>query len=55
VVSRFFELYSQRVRNEGEDKICWILSKRKLFEVKFYYKVLSTPVQSTFPWEYLEN
>jgi hypothetical protein len=29
VVSRFFELYSIKVRYEGEDKICWIPSRRK--------------------------
>jgi hypothetical protein len=49
VVSVFFELlYSQRVRQGGEDKICWIPSKRKSFEVKSYYQVLSTPVSSLF-------
>jgi hypothetical protein len=51
VVSRFFELYSQRVWYGGEEKICWIPSKRKSFEVKSYYQVLLTPVQSTFPWK----
>jgi hypothetical protein len=38
-------------RYEGEHKICWIPSKRKSFEVKSYYQVLSIPVQSTFPWK----
>jgi hypothetical protein len=52
VISRFFELlYSQKVRYGGEDKICWIPSKRKSFEVKFHYQILSTLVQSTFPWK----
>jgi hypothetical protein len=32
------------------DKICWIPSKRKLFEVNSYYQVLSTIVRSHFPW-----
>jgi hypothetical protein len=37
VVSIFFELlYSKRVRQGIEDKICWIPSKRKSFEVKSY-------------------
>jgi hypothetical protein len=50
VVSGFFEfLYSQRVRHGGEDTICWIPSKKKTFEVKSYYQVLSNNVRSNFP------
>jgi hypothetical protein len=49
VVSSFFELlYSQRVRQEGDGRICWIPSKRKLFEVKSYYCVLSILGNSSF-------
>jgi hypothetical protein len=44
-------LYFQRARQGGEDKICWIPSKRKSFAVKSYYHLLSTPVSSTFPWK----
>jgi len=51
VVSRIFEMYSFKVRCEGEDKICWIPARRKSFEVKSYYKVLSSPIQSSFPWK----
>jgi hypothetical protein len=52
VVSAFFELsYSQKVRQGDKDKICWYPSKRKLFEVKSYYHMLSTPVSSHFPWK----
>jgi hypothetical protein len=52
VVSRFFEvLYSLKVRYEGEDKICWIPSKRKSFEVKSYYNVSFVPIHSSFPWK----
>jgi hypothetical protein len=52
VVSRFFELlYSQRVRHRGEDTICWIPFKKKLFEVKSYYQVLSNPTISILPWK----
>jgi hypothetical protein len=29
----------------------WIPSKRKSFEVKSYYQVLSTPVNSLFLWK----
>jgi hypothetical protein len=38
VVTRFFEMYSLKVRCEGEDKICWIPARKKSFEVKSYYK-----------------
>jgi len=51
VVSRFLEMYYLKVRYEGEDKICWIPSRRKSFEVKSYYKVLSSPIHSSFPWK----
>jgi hypothetical protein len=51
VVSRFFDMYSLKVRCEEDDKICWIPSRRKSFEVKSYYKVLSSPIQSSFPWK----
>jgi hypothetical protein len=51
-ISRFFEmLYTLKVRSEGEDKMCWILARKKSFEVKSYYKVLSSPIQSSFPWK----
>jgi hypothetical protein len=59
VVSSFFELlYSQRVRHGGEDILCWIPSKRKSFEVKSYYQVLSNPisnVRASFPWKVFEK
>jgi hypothetical protein len=51
-VSRFFEmLYSLNIRCEGEDKLCWIPRRHKSFEVKSYYTVLSSLVQSSFPWK----
>jgi len=44
-ISRFFEmLYTLKVRSEGEDKMCWIPVRKKSFEVKSYYKVLSSPM-----------
>jgi hypothetical protein len=50
--SSFFEmLYSLRVRQGGEDRICWIPSKRRKFEVRSYYHVLSIPASSPFPWK----
>jgi hypothetical protein len=39
---------------EERIKICWIPSKRKSFEVKSYYQVLSHPssnVRASFPWK----
>jgi hypothetical protein len=49
VVSALFEcLYSQRVRLGGDVKNCSISSKRKLFKVKPYYHVLSTPISFHF-------
>jgi hypothetical protein len=49
VVYEFFELYSQRIRHGSNDTICWIPSKRNLFEVKAYYQVLSNQIRPTFP------
>jgi len=51
-VSRFFGmLYTLKVSSEGEDKLCWMPVRKKSFEVKSYYKVLSSPIQSSFPWK----
>jgi hypothetical protein len=44
-------LYTLKVRSEGEDKMCWIPARKKSFQVKSYYKVLSSPIQSSFPWK----
>jgi hypothetical protein len=51
-VSRFFELlYSQQIRHGKVDKICWIPSKRKNFEVKSYYKVKANLEPVDGPWK----
>jgi hypothetical protein len=51
-VSRFFGmLYTFKVSSEGEDKLCWVPARKKSFEVKSYYKILSSPIQSSFPWK----
>jgi hypothetical protein len=51
-VSRFFGmLYTLKVSSEGEDKLCWVPARKKSFEVKSYYKLLSSPIQSSFPWK----
>jgi hypothetical protein len=36
---------------KNKKKICWIGSKRKSFEVKSYYKVLFSPIHSSFSWK----
>jgi hypothetical protein len=33
------------------DKICWILLKRKIFEVKSYYKVMANSEPMDGPWK----
>jgi hypothetical protein len=49
LVSSFFHLlYSIRLRKGGEDKICWIPCKRRKFEVRSFYHVLSIPTVSSF-------
>jgi hypothetical protein len=35
----------------SEDRICWIPSKRRKFEERSYYHVLSIPVSSPFSWK----
>jgi hypothetical protein len=57
VVFSFFEmLYSFRVRQGDVDRICWSPSKRRKFEVKSYYQVLTSPNGSPFSLEeYLES
>jgi hypothetical protein len=49
LISSFFVSYSLRKRQEDEDRICWIPSKIRQFEV--YYHVLSILANSHFPWK----
>jgi len=52
LVSSFLELlYSLRVRQGGEDRIYWISSKRRKFEVRSYYHVLYIHASSHFLWK----
>ena len=52
VVLRFFAMpYSQKIRYGGEDKICWIPSKKKTFEVKSYYQTFSTLIWVFGHWK----
>jgi hypothetical protein len=38
------------VGREGDDRLRWMPSKRRSFEVKSFYKVLLPNVDSRFPW-----
>ena len=49
--SLFNLLYSLRVRQEGEDKICWVLSKRQLFDIRSFYNVLVCNGGIPFLWK----
>jgi hypothetical protein len=52
LVTSFFDLlYSIMLRHGGVDKICWIPSKRRVFEVRSFNLVLFIPVISHFPWK----
>jgi hypothetical protein len=49
LVSSFFELlYSLILRQGDEDRICWIPFKRRKFEVRLYYHVVSILTSSSF-------
>jgi hypothetical protein len=51
VVSSLFNvIYSVRLLQGVEDKICWILSKGRSFEVKTFYKALISNAHLSFPW-----
>ncbi len=48
--SSFLELlYSITVTSIGEDKVCWQPSQSKIFEVKSYYKTLTSNGGDCFP------
>lgn len=51
VVSSLFNvMYSVSLVQGVEDKLCWILSKRRSFEVKTFYKALISYAHSYFHW-----
>jgi hypothetical protein len=52
VISSFFELlYSCKISQGNVDRIRWFPSKKGIFEVKSFYKVLSNPTNEVFPWK----
>jgi hypothetical protein len=52
VFAYFFRvLYLVRVRQEGEDKLCWVSSKRGLFAIRSFYSVLVRNDGSLFLWK----
>jgi hypothetical protein len=44
-------LYSFRMSRVYEDRICWTPSKRRMLEVRSFYRVLCPPAGSSFPWK----
>lgn len=48
--SLFTLLYSFRVGQGGEDRLCWIPSKKRVFDAKSHYKVLLPYDNTHFPW-----
>jgi hypothetical protein len=52
LVTAFFNvLYTLKARQDSEDSIWWIPSKRQKFEVRSFYQMLSTSSSSSFPWK----
>jgi hypothetical protein len=51
LVSFYNCLYSRKLRGVGEDKLWWIPSRKGTFEVRSFYRALSTQGPSSFPWK----
>ena len=50
-LSNFMDsINSTLVKESREDKICWILSKKKGFGISGYYQVLLNANDQSFPW-----
>ena len=50
-VCSFIEfLYSHLPRGEGDDTLTWKLTKKGVFDVRSYYKLLSGLYNEVFPW-----
>lgn len=51
-LSNFIDsIYGTPMKGSGEDKICWIVAKKKGFEVSGYYQVLLNANDQSFPWK----
>jgi hypothetical protein len=44
-------LYDCKLRGEGKDKLWWVPSRKGLFEVKSFYRMLSPRGSGSFPWK----
>jgi hypothetical protein len=52
ILASFYNcLYSYKFRGVGEDKLWWIPSSKGAFEVRSYYRVLSSHGPISFPWK----
>jgi hypothetical protein len=52
VLAEFYRcLYSCKLREDGEDKLWWIPSRKGGFEVKSFYQALSSNEPASFPWK----
>jgi hypothetical protein len=52
VFASFFNLlHSFRMRQEGEDKLRWVPSKRRKFDVRLFYNILIAHDSTPFPWK----
>jgi hypothetical protein len=52
MISTFFEmLYSCKLSRDNVDRIYWSPTKKCVFEVKSFYKVLSNPATEMFSWK----
>ena len=51
MASFYKSLYDCKLRGEGKDKLWWLPSRKGLFEVKSFYRVLSPRGPGSFPWK----
>ena len=52
VLASFYScLYSHKFSGVGEDKLWWLPSNKGVFEVRTFYRVLSSHGCLTFPWK----
>ena len=50
IVYSFFEfIYSSMPRGEGDDQLVWRLTTFGIFDVRSFYKLLSSPTIDAFP------